>query len=137
MRVLPKFISILWVLLAACGAALQVPPVNPRQTGATHALTRVDLGTTGTVLSALTGRVANLEITRQDAACPIISLRGQRSIIGNNAPTLYVNGTRMLDTCILDQIPVREVERIEIYSIAAPKLGYLAGANGSIVVFLR
>jgi hypothetical protein len=57
--------------------------------------------------------------------------------MGSSRPEVYVDGTRMTDTCILDQIRSTEVKRVEIYPGGlADKAGYASSANGLIAVFL-
>src|SRR5688572_20925405 len=56
----------------------------------------------GNLLDALRGRAATMTITTTRAdECPRIVFRGQRSVMSQENPGIYVDGTRMLDTCIL------------------------------------
>jgi hypothetical protein len=91
----------------------------------------------GNLLDALRGRVSNMRIERQQGRCPVIALRGQKTIIGSTNPNIYIDGTRMTDTCSLDQVQLVSVDRVEIYSGGiSPPAGYSPAANGVIIVFL-
>jgi hypothetical protein len=91
----------------------------------------------GSLLEALKGRVSNMRVDRMQGRCPLITLRGQKTIIGSTDPTIYIDGTRMGDTCSLDQVQVVSVERVEVYAGGiSPPPGYAPAANGTILVFL-
>jgi hypothetical protein len=91
----------------------------------------------GNLLDALRGRVSNMRIERQQGRCPVIALRGQKTIVGSTNPNIYIDGTRMTDTCSLDQLPILSVDRVEIYPGGiSPPPGYVAAANGVIIVVL-
>jgi hypothetical protein len=88
------------------------------------------------LLDGLRGRVSIMQVSH-GGGCPQVVLRGPRTIAGSTRPEVYVDGTRMTDTCILDQIRSAEVERVEIYAGGARAQGaYRSGPNGLIVVFL-
>lgn len=97
-----------------------------------------DLWTTsGTLLDGLRDRVSTMQVSRVSGGCPRIRLRGQTTLLGSTRPEIYVNGTRMGDTCILDQLGVRTVERVEIYrGGGSGRTGYTSGMDGLIAVFL-
>jgi len=89
------------------------------------------------LLEALAGRVSNLRVERRGQVCPAVSLRGQRTLVGSTNPIVYVDGTPMVNTCILDQIRPAEVERVEVYPGGiSGRTGYRAGTNGLILIFL-
>jgi hypothetical protein len=93
--------------------------------------------TGGRLLDGLRGRVSTMTVARPAGACPQVQLRGQRTIMGPTRPEVYVDGTRMTDTCILDQIRAAEVKRVEIYPGGlSARAGYASSSNGLIVVFL-
>lgn len=89
------------------------------------------------LLDGLRGRVSSMQVSHVGGGCPQVILRGARTIVGSTRPEVYVDGTRMTDTCILDQIRSVEVERVEIYAGGARAQGaYRSSPNGLIVVFL-
>jgi hypothetical protein len=90
------------------------------------------------LLGAISGRIAGLQIRPSRTACPEITIRGRTSLLGDNNPVIYVDGTRAANTCVLDMIPPTEVQRVEIYPTGvAPRLPYKAHPNGLILVFLE
>lgn len=131
-----------------CGALLLISAACSQRNRATTASTGPRGGATvvrgsdlmsrgGNLLDALRGRVSNMRIDRMQGRCPLITLRGQKTIIGSTDPTIYIDGTRMGDTCSLDQLQVVSVERVEVYSGGiSPPPGYAPAANGTILVFL-
>lgn len=70
----------------------------------------------GSVLDALHSRVPSARVSQQPTGCPTIMFRGARSIRNQRNPSVYVDGTLMLDTCILQQISSTDVDRIEVYA---------------------
>ncbi|MGH7552018.1 MAG: TonB-dependent receptor plug domain-containing protein [Longimicrobiales bacterium] len=91
----------------------------------------------GNLLDALRGRVSNMRIERQQGRCPVIALRGQKTFVGSTNPNVYIDGTRMTDTCSLDQVQLVSIDRVEIYPGGiSPPAGYSPAANGVIIVFL-
>jgi hypothetical protein len=92
----------------------------------------------GALLEAMRARVPNMRVLRRERACPIVTLRGRRTLYASEAPLIYVDGTEINDTCILDQIHVREVDRVEVYAggITTPS-GYQSSPNGVILIFLK
>ncbi len=94
-------------------------------------------GRGGSLLSAMASRVGNLQV-RYSSNCPEIVMRGQKRIQGASYPRVYVNGSPVLNTCILDQLNPEDVERLELYPTGmTPRPGYFAGADGLILVFMR
>src|SRR5688500_9053356 len=58
----------------------------------------------GNLLDAVRGRAPTMTITTtRTGECPRSVFRGQRSVQNQDNPGIYVDGTRMLDTCILTQ----------------------------------
>jgi hypothetical protein len=91
----------------------------------------------GTLLTALRSRVAGLQI-RRTGGCPVLSLRGQRTLVGPSNPQVYVNGARAVDTCILEMTAAEDVDRIEVYPMGvAGRPGIRNHPYGLILVYLR
>jgi hypothetical protein len=91
----------------------------------------------GRLLDGMRGRVMGMQVSRPAGGCPLVLLRGQRTIVGSTRPEVYVDGTRMSDTCSLDLIRVGDVARVEIYRGGlSPGARYVTSPNGLIVVFL-
>ena len=91
----------------------------------------------GDLLNALSGRTSNMRVVRRSGTCPLITLRGDRTISGDTNPIVFVDGTEMTDTCILLQINTSDVASVELYPGGfTPRPGYPASATGLILVFL-
>ncbi|HEX8273893.1 MAG TPA: Plug domain-containing protein [Longimicrobiaceae bacterium] len=130
--------------LAACVSS--APPAGaahshslaPVHVGSGTVIFGADLARGGTLLDALAGRVSNVQVDRRSGGgCPRVVLRGAKTFMSNPSAEVYVDGTPMQDTCVLGQIRVLEVERVEVYPGAtSPRQGYRASPNGSILVFL-
>lgn len=91
----------------------------------------------GVLLDALRARVPNMHVRRRPGACPLVTFRGQRTVYASPDPTIYVDGSPAKDTCILEQIRVLDVDRVEVYTSGSTLLpGYLGNPNGLILVFL-
>ena len=127
--------------LAACHAGNDTRLVDPTPfagSGFTSAvvLNGDELRAGETLLYALVGRMANLEVLRSNRTCPEIHLRGRQSIFNATGPAIYVDGARATNTCVLDEIAPGEVQRVEVYPMGAHN-GYAPDRNGLILVFMR
>jgi hypothetical protein len=126
------FLLGLCLLVAACGSARR--EVDPaRVSDGSIMLRGADMS--GPLLQASSHRVRNMQVSTAGSPCPRITFRGQRSATQQGDPTVYVDGTMMRDTCILQQIQSSDVEYVRIYTGGA---GRPAGMDhnpfGSIVV---
>lgn len=92
----------------------------------------------GALLDGLIGRASNLRVDRAGGSgCPSLTLRGPKTLIGISNPRVYVDGTAFDDTCILDQIRARDVERVEVYPGGSThRPGYRPSPFGLVLVFL-
>jgi len=91
----------------------------------------------GTILDALQGRVPGLRILRHVDQCPQISLRSHVTFMTVVNPYVYVDGTRAVDTCILESLITDNVDSVEIYPMGVTKRpGYATHAHGLILIFM-
>ncbi|MDQ3605925.1 MAG: TonB-dependent receptor plug domain-containing protein, partial [Gemmatimonadota bacterium] len=92
----------------------------------------------GGLLDGLVGRVGNMRVERGGASrCPVITLRGPRTLMGPSNPKVYIDGTPIYETCTLDQIRVRDVAKVELYPGGSThRPGYMTSPYGLILVFL-
>lgn len=132
------------VVLAACsGTPSQSGTVDARSAneryGNSIVLDGNQLRTSGgNLLGAMTGRVSSLRVNRQMGQCPLVSFRGVRTLSRTEGAGVYVDRSRFADTCILERIRVRDVQRVEIYpSGFTSRPGYAPNPHGLILVFLR
>jgi hypothetical protein len=92
----------------------------------------------GSVLDAMAGKVPNFRFRRVAQRCPLIALRGAASTTSITDPHVYVDGSRSTDTCILETLSTRDVERVEVYPQGyTTRPGYGRNAHGLILVFMR
>lgn len=92
---------------------------------------------TGSVIDALVGRVPNFRVRELQSECPQILLRSNVSFESITNPHVYVDGTRINDTCVLESLRARNVEVVEIYPMGfTTRPGYSTHAHGLILVFL-
>lgn len=92
----------------------------------------------GSVLSAMSGKVPNFKVKRQSGRCPQITLRSYVRFEAGMNPHVYVDGTRATDTCILESLQSDDVERVEVYPQGfTTRPGYGTHADGLILVFMR
>lgn len=136
---------VLALLLAACASQR----FSEEQTGSFEGGVEIQGGATvisgvtlenetGSVLDALVGRVPNLRIRRPSGDCPQINLRTSVSFESVTNPQVYVDGTQIADTCILESLLAQNVELVEIYPMGVTsRPGYTTHSHWLILVFLR
>jgi hypothetical protein len=94
-------------------------------------------GQHGTLLNLLRSRVTQLRVMAGDA-CPRLEMRGRRSITGRSDPSIYLDGTHAVNTCLLEQVSVTDLQRVEIYPMGiTSRPGYRPSAGGLILLFSR
>lgn len=92
----------------------------------------------GSLLSTMKGKIPSFRVQQGMAVCPEISLRGQASFSGFINPDVYIDGTRTNDTCVLQTLATKDVERVEVYPMGfTMRPGYRTHAQGLILIFLR
>jgi len=92
----------------------------------------------GSILNALQGTVPGLRILKHADQCPSISLRSHVTFESVVNPHIYVDGTRAVDTCILETLRTFDVDSVEVYPMGVTKRpGYATHAHGLILVFMR
>jgi hypothetical protein len=132
----------LLLLQTACGGALRSTD-SERATAITRSGNAIVIPASqfgvrnGSLLEALVSRLASMRVERSAGRCPVVSLRGRKTIIGSPNPGIYVDGAHAVDTCILHHIRVADVDRVEVYPGGhsnSPE--YTPNPNGLILVFL-
>lgn len=142
--------ALLWAVLPlGCGCAgplfhrHAVRSPEPRTTGvysqggATVLKGPALTGGDGTLLSVMKGKIPGFLVHTGPDICPEIGLRGPASFGAWLNPTIYVDGTRATNTCVLQMLAARDVERVEVYPMGATRPGYLSNGRGLILIFLR
>ncbi|HET6230682.1 MAG TPA: TonB-dependent receptor plug domain-containing protein [Longimicrobiaceae bacterium] len=128
------------LLLAACAPAAHRPggPRTGGRMGIVVNAAQMDVRGAN-LLGALQGHVPGMGVRHPvNASCPAITLRGPKSLVGSNDPLVYVDGTRAINTCVLEMLSAADVQRVEVYPAGiAAQPGYDFSANGLILVFLQ
>ena len=100
-------------LLLGCGGKTGGLDGSPSATNA-HVVRGSEMS--GILLNSLQTRVPSMTVSRVSGECPRIVFRGFRSMRNQAPPSIYVDGTLMNETCILEQISANDVDRVEIYA---------------------
>lgn len=123
---------------AGCRSAAGAAGGAPMEDRGRIVILGTDLTTGGLLLDALVHRMPQMQVARPTGGCPIINLRGRRPERAVDNASVYVDGTRMRDTCVLLQILASDVERVELFPIAAGRPdGFRPGPGGLIVIYRR
>ena len=138
----PLLATVSAAALAACwspGVGTAAPESSKGRSTAAYVFEDDELvAADGTLLSALTARISNMSVLRGASECPAIMLRGRTTVARVTSPGVYVDGARATNTCVLENIPVAEVHRVEVYPMGlAQHAGYEAQPGGLILVFMR
>lgn len=90
----------------------------------------------GTLLAFLFSRISGMQVDYSTIPCPSVQIRGRKSMFGSNDPVVYVDGARTANSCVLEQLLTRDLQRVEVYPMGVSnKPGYEAHPNGLILVF--
>jgi hypothetical protein len=125
--------AILVLVVTACSAG-RAGGEGTANNGSATVVRGSELG--GNLLESLRGRVPSMTISYAAGGCPHIEFRGMRSARFQGNPDVYVDGARMLDTCILTQIGSNDIDYVEVYpSGHATRPGIQRSPFGLILVF--
>jgi len=69
--------------------------------------------------------------------CPRIMFRGRTSGRNQGNPSVYVDGTLMHDTCILSQINVADVDRVEVFPSGNSSRGGISRNPAGLILVFR
>lgn len=124
--------------LTACGAIRPTRNHTPAMADGVIVIEGEELAPArGNLLATLQDHIPGMRVDRTDA-CPQILLRSRKSTLGTNNPAIYVDGTRTVDTCILELLNPVDIARIEVYRNGLTgRPGYKAHPNGVILIFFR
>ena len=90
-----------------------------------------------TLTTVLSRRVSNFAVAQHSnvGSCPVITLRGTKSMELSSEPVLYIDGMRTLDTCLLESLPLRDLSLVEVYGTGqAPPGSTIGGAAGGLIL---
>ena len=137
-------LPVLVLVLTSCGAlrsegrTLRTDGGVRNEGGATILSGRALDDRRGSVLDSLQGSVPGVQIRKQRDQCPLVTLRSHVTFESVVNPMVYVDGTRAIDTCILEALRTDDVESVEIYPMGVTTRGGSAThAHGLILVFMR
>jgi hypothetical protein len=89
------------------------------------------------VLTVLRRRVPGIQVA-STGICPLVTMRGRNSIHSPPDPAVFVNDSRSTNTCVLDELRMDDVERVEVYPMGVgPNPSYGNNADGLILIFTR
>jgi hypothetical protein len=92
----------------------------------------------GSVLDALQGTVPGIRILKHVDQCPQVTIRNHVTFESLVNPMVYVDGTRAVDTCILESLRTDDVDSVEVYPMGVTKRpGYTTHAHGLVLIFMR
>jgi hypothetical protein len=124
-------------LLAAClGSAPSSSP--PTGTSGSTVLMPDEYTAGRSVLNLIQMRMSNVQI-RPASPCPDVEFRGRRNVQRATPPTIYVQGQRASNTCILESLNMADVDRVEVYRRGQGfhSAGFAGGAGGTILIYLK
>ena len=111
MRIVARLLML--AAIASCGGKSARNEADPPPSGSAIVLRGSELS--GSVLDAMRARVPGMIVDTRSGGCPNIMLRGPRSVRNQGNPSIYIDGTLMVDTCVLQSTNSTEVDRVEIY----------------------
>lgn len=113
------------------------PSLAERSSTSRIAIPVAQMSTPPSLLTLLEMRVRNMAV-KHTAGCPEIEFRGRNSMVMTTSPSVYVDGQRASNTCVLELLSPVDVNRLEIYpSGVANRPGYFSNAGGLILVFKK
>lgn len=93
------------------------------------------------LLQAMESYVPSVQVNHSNTLtelCPRVSLRGPLTGSHYSNPLVYVNGTRMTNTCVLRNLRTVDLEQVELYPTGfTSRSGYVTHPHGLILVFSR
>lgn len=126
------------VLATACASGRRPERDEQYQRGAVVLSGEALEDGSGSVLGAMTGKVPSMRVQHVNGHCPEITLRSHVSYVGIANPHVYVDGTRAIDTCVLESLRTNDVQRVEVYPQGyTTRPGYGTHSAGLILVFMR
>ena len=137
-RAVPAALSAL--TLAACVAGPSGSGPSPAERSSTsHVVISVaGMQAPPRLITLMEMRVRNMDVKESGGACPEIEFRGRNSITAPTPPTVYVDGQRASNTCVLDLISPLDVSTLEVYPMGVSnRPGYLSTVGGLILVFTK
>ena len=70
----------------------------------------------GNLLDGLRTRIPTMRVSTRSGECPQIMFRGPRSVRYQGNPSVYLDGTLTIDTCVLTSIAASDVDYVEVYT---------------------
>ena len=123
---------------AGCSSKREVASTGEAEPNRSSAIIVQGSTLSGNLLDALRYRVPSIQVSTSGAECPTILFRGIRSLGNQRNPTVYVDGTRMSDTCILQQLSASDIDYIELYpSGNTTRTAYERNPFGLILIFSK
>jgi hypothetical protein len=135
-----RLTAVVVITLTAACASLPESPAARESSRSRHAfvLTAAQLHERGgDLLGMMTSRISSMRVMHT-RGCPVISIRGRKTLAGISDPGIYVDGQRAGDTCILTMLSPTDLARIEVYPMGVTsRSGYHMDSSGLILIFTR
>ena len=103
------------VVLAACASSRGTTREVSTSQGERSAVVIPGSEASSGVLQALRTRIPSIRITSGTGRCPHIIFRAEKSFRNQGDPSVYIDGTRMIDTCSLLDISPSDIDHIAVY----------------------
>ena len=130
---LPIYVLFLVAVAVGCGGTKSTVARTASPDGSATVVAGSELS--GNLLHSLRSRVPSMSVSQPPGQCPRITFRGERAF-QYRPPTIYVDGTMMLDTCILNQISATDVDYVEVYpNGSSGRPGVQSNPSGVILVY--
>jgi hypothetical protein len=107
------FVIAMTLLLLGCG---RVSRRSESDTSRNSAIVLRGSELTSNLLDGIRNRIPGTTISYQRGGCPRILFRGRRSVDQYGTPSVYVDGTLTIDTCVLTTLSVTEIDRVEVFT---------------------
>ena len=123
------------LLTLGCAGSRAADPAD--NAGNTNAIVVRNVQMTGSVLEAIRTHVPATRITSAPGECPRIMFRGDLSALQRRDPSIYIDKTRMADTCILNSILAQDVDYMEIYPSGLVADGTIQRNPAGVIIIYR
>src|SRR4051812_21743745 len=135
MRTYP-FLALLCCVAGGCASGKNA--VQPTNTGERSAVVIHGSDVNAGVIDAIRLRIPGTRISTGSSRCPHIIFRAEKSIRNQGDPTVYVDGTRMADTCSLLDVAAGDIDHIAVYPSGMTQIASIErNPFGLILIYRR
>lgn len=128
------------VLLTGCASLNRVGDENAATAGIGNAIVIEDESldsSRGSMLTIMQNHVRGMSYSRE-GTCPHIVVRGGAGRSRAAEVLVYIDGQRVSDTCVLDNLDLESIARLEVYpGGVTQRPGYMSNTGGLVLVFMK